>query len=94
MSTPEAPVTTGTVEWYDHERGVGLVTCDDGTPPCAVRADTLRACGIPSLAPGDRLRFHVREAGGQRIATDLTLLLAEQRWENEGGAVRPADPEA
>lgn len=94
MSPPEAPVTTGTVEWYDRERGVGLVSCDDGAPPCTVRADALRACGLDALAAGDRVRFRVREVGGQRVATDLALLLAEQRWENEGGAVRPADPEA
>lgn len=81
--------TTGTVEWFDNERGVGLVSCDDGAPPCAVHADTLRACGVASLAAGDRVRFRVRDEGGERAAAELALLPAVQRWENEGGGLRP-----
>ena len=96
MSTTntEATHTTGTVEWFDAERGVGLISSDDGSLPCTVRSDTLRACGLDSLAAGDRVRFRVQVEGGERTATDLTLLTAVQRWENEGGAVHPNDPEA
>jgi cold shock CspA family protein len=81
--------TKGTVEWFDDERGVGMISGDDGSPHCAVHAETLRACGIASLAKGDRVRFRARDEGGERAAEDLTLLRAEQRWENEGGAVEP-----
>ena len=81
--------TTGTVEWCDAERGVGLISSDDGAPPCVVHANTLRTCGIASLASGDRVRFAVREEDGRRTAMDLTLLPAVQRWENEGGALPP-----
>lgn len=86
--------TTGTVEWFDAERGIGAVRPDDGASPCAVRADTLRACGLTSLAAGDRVRFRVRDEGGERSAADLTLLRGVQRWENEGGAVPPGDTSA
>ena len=81
--------TTGTVEWFDAERGVGLISSDDGAPPCAVHAGTLRECGIAALAAGDRVRFRAQDEGGERTATDLTLIPAVQRWENEGGALRP-----
>jgi CspA family cold shock protein len=81
--------TTGTVEWFDAERGVGTIRPDDGASPCAVRADTLRACGLTSLAAGDRVRFQVQDDGGERAAADLSLLREVQRWENEGGAVPP-----
>ena len=81
--------TTGTVEWFDAERGVGLISSDDGAVPCAVHADTLRQCGVASLAAGDRVRFLVRNEEGERTATDLALLPAVQRWENEGGALHP-----
>ncbi|HIG74993.1 MAG TPA: cold-shock protein [Bacteroidetes bacterium] len=96
MPTTEEPAThtTGTIEWFDPQRGVGLISSDDGAPPCSVRSGALRACGIDTLATGDRVRFRVREGDGERTATDLTLLPAVQRWENEGGAVRPGDPEA
>lgn len=83
--------TTGTVDWFDAERGLGAIRPDDGSPACAVHAATLNDCGIEALSAGDRVRFQVREDEGERAATDLTLLLAEQRWENEGGAVHPED---
>jgi len=35
----------------------------------------------------------VRDDGSERAATDLTLLPAVQRWENEGGAIHPDTPE-
>jgi CspA family cold shock protein len=92
MLDHSTPLTTGTVEWFDDERGVGLISSDDGAPPCAVHAGTLLACGIASLATGDRVRFRARDEGGERTAEDLTLLRAEQRWENEGGAVEPGNP--
>lgn len=83
--------TTGTVAWFDAEEGIGAIRPDDGTPSCAVRSATLHDCGVASLTAGDRVRFRVREEGDERTATDLTLLSAVERWENEGGAV-PAAP--
>ncbi len=81
--------TTGTVEWFDDERGFGLISCDDGAQPCTIHAGTLQACGVASLVAGDRVRIRVRDEAGERTATDLTVLPAVQRWENEGGALRP-----
>ena len=81
--------TTGTVEWFDVERCVGAIRPDDDAAPCEVESDTLRACGIPSPAAGDRVRFRLRDEEGRRTATDLSLLRAMQRWENEGGAPDP-----
>lgn len=95
MDTPDdqAASVTGTVEWYDAERGVGVIRPDDGTAPCKLGADMLRACGIASLAPGDRVRFRVRDEDCERTATDLALLHAIHRWENEGGAIRYETPD-
>ena len=40
MPTTEEPAThtTGTIEWFDPQRGVGLISSDDGAPPCSVRS--------------------------------------------------------
>jgi len=85
--------TTGTVEWYDAERGVGAIRPDDGASPCVVRRDSLRDCGIGEVAAGDRVRFQIRGDARERTATDLARLRALRRWENEGGALRPDPPE-
>ncbi len=79
--------TTGTVEWFDTERGVGVIRPDNGTSPCEVRSDMLHACGLDSLTAGDRVQYRVREESGGRTATDLAMLRALHRWEGEGGAI-------
>jgi CspA family cold shock protein len=79
--------TTGTVEWFDAERGVGVIRPDGGASPCEVRSDMLQTCGLRSLSAGDRVQFRVRDESGARTATDLAMLRAIQRWEGEGGAI-------
>ena len=88
----EADRCTGTVEWFDGDRGVGQILPDDGGAPCSVDAEALRACGLTGLSAGDRVRFRIQSgAPGGRAAIDLELVNAVQRWENEGGAL-PAGP--
>lgn len=87
MPTTDEEHTTGTVKWFDAERGVGAIRPDDGAAPCTIESATLRNCDIASLAAGDRVRFRLQGEGDERTATDLTLLRAMQRWENEGGAI-------
>jgi cold shock CspA family protein len=82
--------TKGTVERFDNERGGGINSGDDGAPRCAAHADTAR--GIASPATGNCAQFRPRSQNGEGAAIDLTLLRAEQRWENEGGAVESGDP--
>ena len=77
---------TGTVVWYDAERGVGAIRPDDEAPDWAVRSPT---AGGGELTAGDRVRFQTAEEGGDRTATDIARIRAIQRWENEGGAVTP-----
>ena len=95
MSKPEDARghATWTVEWFDLERGVGSIRPDDGSAACGVDAEALRACGLSTLGPGDRVRFITEgdEAGG-RSAVDLSLVNAVQRWENEGGALPTRPP--
>ena len=43
MSTPD--LHTGTVEWFDVERDLGLASCDDGSLPCTVHGRSARASG-------------------------------------------------
>lgn len=76
---------SGTVEWYDSHRGVGEIRPDDGSAACTLRSATLRECGVASLTPGDRVTFSVYESDEGRTATDLSVLRAIDRWENEGG---------
>jgi len=72
----------GTVDWFDPEKGVGMIKSDVGGASCHVHAGALR--GYASLSKGDRVRFRMRGEGGQPTASDVLML---DEWENEGGAV-------
>lgn len=87
--------TTGTVDWFDAEEGVGAIRPDDGTPPCAVRSATLHDCGIASLSAGDRVRFRVREEDDERSATDLrgVALFEDLLGARRGPPERPPEGE-
>lgn len=88
----EGSQTTGTVDWFDEDRGVGSIRPDDGTGTCSVGVAALQRCNISSLAAGDRVRFTILEADGERTAVDLSLIRQLERWENEGGAVPDSPP--
>jgi cold shock CspA family protein len=85
----QTPSTIGIVEWFDSDRGVGSIRPQDGGHPCTVSLETVRAAGLSALSPGDRVSFRLCEDKGERVAADLALMRAVQRWENEGGSVEP-----
>lgn len=62
---------TGTVKWYDAEKGFGFVTSDEGED-VFVHVSTLPA-GVASLKPGQRLEFGVVD--GRRGKQTLTVSL-------------------
>ena len=91
VNEPTDKSTTGTVEWYDSERGVGAIKPDDGADSYEIRSGTLQDCGLEALSSGDRVEFSASDEAGARTASKLARIRAFDRWENEGGAVGPAE---
>lgn len=63
---------TGTVKWYDAEKGFGFITSDDGED-VFVHVSTLPA-GTTSLKPGQRLDFGVVDGRRGKQALTVTLI--------------------
>ena len=63
---------TGSVKWYDAEKGFGFLTSDEGED-VFVHVSTLPA-GVPSLKPGQRLEFGVVDGRRGKQALSVTLL--------------------
>lgn len=63
---------TGTVKWYDSEKGFGFITADDGDD-VFVHVSTLPA-GVPSLRPGTRVDFGVVDGRRGKQALSVTIL--------------------
>jgi CspA family cold shock protein len=66
----EAAVPTGTVKWYDSEKGFGFITSDEGDD-VFVHVSTLPA-GVSALKPGSKVEFGVVD--GRRGKQALSVL--------------------
>ena len=50
---------TGTVKWFNNEKGFGFITREDGQKDCFVHHTAILAEGFRSLNEGDRVEFDV-----------------------------------
>ncbi|HEX2424425.1 MAG TPA: hypothetical protein VHM47_00925 [Actinomycetota bacterium] len=63
----------GTIRDYDAEARTGSLLMDDRTE-VGIDATSLEGAGIIDLRIGQRVRFHVVEEGGRKIARTLRLV--------------------
>ncbi len=63
---------TGTVKWYDAEKGFGFVTSDEGED-VFVHVSTLPA-GVPSLKAGTKIEFGVVDGRRGKQALSVRVL--------------------
>jgi len=51
--------TTGTVKWFNDEKGFGFITRDDGEKDVFVHHSAIQGDGFKSLAEGQKVEFEV-----------------------------------
>ena len=51
--------TSGTVKWFNSEKGYGFIARDDGQGDCFVHHSAIQSDGFRSLNEGDRVEFEV-----------------------------------
>jgi CspA family cold shock protein len=62
-------MTTGTVKFYNGNKGYGFIAPDDGSKDVFVHATALERAGIPSLREGQKVSFDVQtDARSGKIA--------------------------
>ncbi len=49
--------TTGTVKWFDDQKGFGFITPADGSGDCFVHHSAIQAEGFKTLAEGAQVEF-------------------------------------
>jgi CspA family cold shock protein len=50
---------TGTVKWFNDQKGFGFLTREDGEKDCFVHHTAIQGTGFKSLREGDRVEFDV-----------------------------------
>jgi CspA family cold shock protein len=63
--------TTGTVKFYNSQKGFGFIQPDTGGPDVFVHATALEAAGIYSLNEGQKIEFEVVSDRGKTKAANL-----------------------
>ena len=53
--------TSGTVKFFNHSRGFGFVSPEDGSKDVFVHATALEAAGIASIDEGDKITFDIED---------------------------------
>lgn len=51
--------STGTVKWFNDQKGFGFITPEDGADDVFVHQSAIQAEGFRSLSEGDRVEFEV-----------------------------------
>lgn len=87
VNVSEAAVPTGTVKWYDSDKGFGFITSDEGDD-VFVHVSTLPA-GVAALKPGTKVEFGIVDGRRGKQALSLSLLSAAPSVVK--GTRKPAD---
>jgi len=66
--------TTGTVKWFNDEKGFGFITPENGAKDCFVHHTAIQSGGFKSLAEGDRVEFDIVEAAKGPAAENVVRL--------------------
>ena len=62
---------TGTVKWFNDEKGYGFITPDGGAKDCFVHHSAIQGSGFKSLREGDRVEFDTESGPKGPSATNV-----------------------
>jgi CspA family cold shock protein len=66
--------TSGTVKWFNSDKGFGFIAPENGTKDCFVHHSAIQADGYRSLAEGDKVEFDVVQGQKGPAAENVTRI--------------------
>jgi CspA family cold shock protein len=66
--------TTGTVKWFNDEKGFGFITRDDGGKDVFCHHSAIKADGFRSLTEGQKVEFDVVDGQKGPAAENVTAV--------------------
>ncbi len=68
-------MTTGTVKWFNHDKGYGFIEPDDGTADAFVHISAVQSAGLTTLADGQKVSYALQPGrDGKSAAENLSLI--------------------
>jgi CspA family cold shock protein len=65
---------TGTVKWFNDEKGYGFITPDDGGKDLFVHHSAISASGFRSLPEGAKVEFEVQQGAKGPNAANVRVI--------------------
>jgi len=67
-------LATGTVKWFNMQKGYGFIQPEDGGKDVFVHITALQRAGLTSLNEGQRVKYEVARDRGKEAAANLSLV--------------------
>ena len=67
-------MSTGTVKWFNAEKGFGFIAPDDGSSDIFVHYSAIQSSGFRSLEENQKVSFEVESGAKGPAAADVTVL--------------------
>lgn len=68
-------MATGTVKWFNAEKGYGFIAPDEGGKDVFVHITAVRAAGLEGLKDNQKVEFEIRSGrDGRPMADDLRAM--------------------
>jgi len=65
---------TGTVKWFNAQKGYGFIQPQDGTKDVFVHISALEKAGLSTVKEGQKVSFELTNDRGKESATNLSLV--------------------
>lgn len=67
-------MATGTVKWFNAQKGFGFIVPDDGGKDVFVHVSAVQRAGLQTLNDGQKISYEVVMQKGKNAADNLRLL--------------------
>ena len=67
-------MATGTVKWFNTEKGFGFIQPSDGGKDVFVHVTAVKAAGLVTLNEGQNIEYELRSERGKTAAADLKVM--------------------